>query len=59
MRDSAELTEYIVISLWSSMSAIKGFAGDKANRTVYYPRDGEFLLRLEPNVKLFEVASKL
>ncbi|MDE1858164.1 MAG: hypothetical protein KGI26_03745 [Thaumarchaeota archaeon] len=59
VRDSAELTEYIVVSLWESMAAIKGFAGDDAKKTVYFPQDEKFLLRLEPNVKHFKVAAKL
>jgi hypothetical protein len=59
VRDSQELTEYLVISLWESMKAVKGFAGDDARKTVYFPKDFEFLLRLEPTVKHYEVAAKL
>ncbi|MDE1853720.1 MAG: hypothetical protein KGI38_08240 [Thaumarchaeota archaeon] len=59
VRDSQELTEYIVVSLWESMSAIKRFAGDEADRTVYAPRDSQFLVDLEPTVKHYEVAAKL
>ena len=59
VRDSAELTEYLVVSLWESMRAIKAFAGKDASRPVYYPKDSEFLLGLEPAVKHYEVAAKL
>jgi heme-degrading monooxygenase HmoA len=59
VRDSQELTEYLIISLWESMRAIKRFAGDDAIKSVYSPKDYEFLLKLEPTVKHYEVAAKL
>jgi heme-degrading monooxygenase HmoA len=59
VRDSQELTEYLIVSLWDSMKAIEGFAGTDSSRAVYYPKDSEFLLGLEPEVKHFEVAAKI
>ncbi len=59
VRDSQELTEYLVVTLWESMSAIQGFAGKDPSRPVYYPKDSEFLLGLEDSVKHYEVAAKL
>ncbi len=58
VRDSQELTEYLVVSRWKSMSAIEGFAGADSSRAVYFPKDSEFLLGLEPGVKHYEVAAK-
>ena len=48
--------EFLFISLWESLDAIKRFAGDDVERAVYYPKDREFLLELEPTVTHFEVA---
>jgi len=48
--------EFLFISLWESLDAIKRFAGDDVERAVYYPMDREFLLELEPTVTHFEVA---
>lgn len=59
VRDSEELTEYLIVSLWDSMRAVKGFAGSDADKAVFFPKDTEYLLRLEPAVKHYDVAAKL
>jgi heme-degrading monooxygenase HmoA len=52
-------TEFLLISLWESYEAIRAFAGNDLERAVYYPRDKEFLLELEPKVTHYEVATTL
>ena len=52
-------TEFLLISFWESYEAIGAFAGDDLERAVYYPRDKEFLLELEPHVTHYEVATPL
>jgi heme-degrading monooxygenase HmoA len=47
--------EYVLITFWENWEAIRRFAGDTPEKAVYYPRDREFLLELEPNVQHFEV----
>ena len=59
VRDSQELTEYLIVTLWDSMKAVEGFAGSDSNRAVYLPKDSEFLLGMEPGVKHYEVAAKI
>lgn len=49
--------EFLVISLWESMSAIQNFAGDDVERAVYYPEDDQFLLEFEPAVRHYTVES--
>lgn len=49
-RDEPAQTEFVFISLWESMDAIRRFAGDDVERARYYPEDQEFLLFLEPTV---------
>ena len=47
--------EFLLLTLWESMEAIKDFAGDDPERAVYYPEDEHFLLELEPNVSHYDV----
>ena len=47
--------EFLFISLWDSIDAIKKFAGEEYETPVYYPDDGKFLLEFEPRVRHFEV----
>ena len=47
--------EFVFISLWESYDAIHRFAGEDIDKAVYYPRDTDFLVELEPNVTHFEV----
>jgi heme-degrading monooxygenase HmoA len=59
VRESDEETEFLVISLWKSMSAIRKFAGKDPNKPVYYVGDIEYLLRLTSVVKHYKVAAKI
>jgi hypothetical protein len=36
--------EFIVLSLWDSLDAIKAFAGDDVEKAVFYPEDDAFLV---------------
>jgi heme-degrading monooxygenase HmoA len=38
-REIGEETEYVLITLWDSMEAVKNFAGPEPERAVYYPED--------------------
>jgi len=49
-------SEFWVISVWKSKSAIRKFAGEDIEKARYYPKDKEFLLELEPKVKHYNVA---
>lgn len=48
-------TEFLVISFWESIEAVKRFAGKDYQKTVILPRDREYLLEVEPNVLHYEV----
>lgn len=58
-RDVGDKTDFVVISLWDSMEAIRAFAGSDADKPRYYPGDSEFLLELEPKLKHYEVVAKI
>ena len=46
--------EFLLLTLWESMDAIKEFAGPNPELAVYYPEDKEYLLELEPHVEHYE-----
>jgi heme-degrading monooxygenase HmoA len=50
--------EFLLISYWESYEAIRAFAGDDLEQSVYYAKDEEFLLEKEPKVVHY-VVSKL
>jgi heme-degrading monooxygenase HmoA len=49
-RDEAEVTHFLLITFWDSVSSIKAFAGEEYEKARYYPDDEQFLLDLEPAV---------
>jgi heme-degrading monooxygenase HmoA len=55
-RDDAAGTEFLTFTLWDSMDAIRGFAGDDVETAVYYPEDERYLIERDPKVKHYEVA---
>lgn len=55
-KTDAEQTEFIIISFWDSMDAIRRFAGDDVEQAMYYPEDDKYLWTFEPKVTHYEVA---
>jgi heme-degrading monooxygenase HmoA len=49
------VTEFIVISYWRSLQDIRAYAGADIEKTHNLPRDPEFLIEMEPNVRHFTV----
>ena len=41
-REIGEATEYVLVTLWDSMEAIRRFAGAEPERAVYYPEDSRY-----------------
>lgn len=58
-RDEPDSTEFIFISLWESIDAIRAFAGADVERARYYPEDRAFLRSLEPTVRHYEMSAAL
>lgn len=54
-RDEADITHFTALTFWTSILAIKAFAGDNCELARYYPSDDEFLLEREPNVIHHEI----
>lgn len=58
-REIGEETEYVLVTLWDSMDAIRRFAGPEPERAVYYPEDGRYFPEehLGPLVKHYDVTT--
>jgi heme-degrading monooxygenase HmoA len=56
-RDVADRTEFVTFTLWDSIDAIRGFAGDDVETAVYYPEDDRYLVERDLKVKHYEVTT--
>ena len=56
MRESGDVVDFLVLSYWESIDAIKRFAGEDYEKAKYYDEDRDFLLEFEPNVQHYYVA---
>lgn len=54
-RDVGERTEFLLVSLWDSMDAVRHFAGSDPGRAVFYPEDERFLVDADREVDHWEV----
>lgn len=54
-RDIGEKTEFMTFTLWDSIDAIKGFAGERPEVAVFYPEDDRFLIERDQFVSHYEV----
>ena len=58
-RTHGEHCEIMLISLWDSMDAVRAFAGENPDKSVYYPKDSTYLLDMEPLVRHYEVIEQI
>jgi heme-degrading monooxygenase HmoA len=56
-RIEGDRAHFMTISFWSSIDAVRRFAGDDIDKAKYYPEDSQFLLEFEPSVTHFEAYS--
>ena len=54
-RDAGDLAEIITFSLWDSLDAVRGFAGDDVEKAVFYPEDDRYLVERDLTVRHYEV----
>ncbi|MGQ0587759.1 MAG: antibiotic biosynthesis monooxygenase family protein [Gammaproteobacteria bacterium] len=57
-RPDGDVVHFMTLTFWESMDAIRGFAGDDAERAKYYAEDQDFLLEFEPTVVHYTVAGR-
>ena len=53
-----EAAEFVMISLWESEDAIRGFAGDDIDVAVFFPEDDRYLIERELTVSHYEVVEQ-
>jgi len=56
-RQEGDVVHFVTMTSWSSLEAIRGFAGDDVEVAKYYPEDQDFLLEFEPTVVHYEVVA--
>jgi heme-degrading monooxygenase HmoA len=54
-RDVDDRTEFLMFTLWDSLEAVKGFAGEHYQTAVFYPEDDRFLVERDPTSTHYEV----
>jgi heme-degrading monooxygenase HmoA len=58
-RDDGDRTEFVTLSMWDSVEAIKAFAGDDIEAAVLYPEDERYLVGGESRVAHYEVVDRV
>ena len=53
-----EHVEFVLLTRWDSMEAVRRFAGPEPERAVFYPRDAEFLVERGEQVRHYEIAEE-
>jgi heme-degrading monooxygenase HmoA len=46
--------EFVTLSFWPDMEAVRGFAGDDPDTAVFYPQDDRFLIERELTAAHYE-----
>jgi heme-degrading monooxygenase HmoA len=54
-RRDGDRCEFLTLSFWTSLDAIRVFAGDAVDEAVFYPEDDRFLVDRETRVTHFEL----
>jgi heme-degrading monooxygenase HmoA len=54
-RQEGDRTEFVALTFWDSLYAVKAFAGDDVERAVFYPEDDRFLVERETVAHHYEV----
>jgi heme-degrading monooxygenase HmoA len=58
-RDKGDRTEFITLSMWDSVEAIKAFAGEDIEAAVLYPEDERYLIDGESRVAHYDVVDQV
>src|SRR4029450_9949681 len=54
-RDGDDRAEFVMFTLWASLDAVKGFAGEDYETAVFYPEDDRFLVERDLASTHYEV----
>jgi heme-degrading monooxygenase HmoA len=50
--------EFLLLTLWDSMDAVRSFAGADPERAVFYPEDDRYLVERDEHVTHFDVVHR-
>jgi heme-degrading monooxygenase HmoA len=53
--DDGDRTEFVTLTFWESLDAVRRFAGDDVRCAVFYPEDDRFLVAREETVTHWRV----
>ncbi len=53
---SGDRADFLLVSFWDDLDAVRRFAGPDVEKAFYYPEDKDFLLEFEPTVTHYEVS---
>jgi heme-degrading monooxygenase HmoA len=56
-REVGELTEFLTLTMWESLDALKAFAGEDYETAVYYPEDDRFLVERDTTCAHYQVTT--
>ena len=56
-RQVGDRTEFMLLSLWESLDAVKAFAGEDYEKGVYYPEDDRYLVERDEKSSHWEVTA--
>jgi heme-degrading monooxygenase HmoA len=57
-QDRGDETEFLVLTRWTSMAAIRTFAGDEIEKAVVEPAAADALMRFDSTVQHYEVVEE-
>jgi heme-degrading monooxygenase HmoA len=58
-RDDGEQTRFLALSLWESLDAVRGFAGEDVEAAVLYPEDARYLLPGSSSITHYDVVDRV
>ena len=56
-RPEGDVVHFEMLTFWTDLAAIRGFAGPDPDRAKYYDFDADYLLELEPFVRHYEAVT--
>jgi heme-degrading monooxygenase HmoA len=54
-RMDGDRAEFVTLTFWDDMDAVRRFAGEDPDRAVYYPEDERFLVEREDTVSHYDL----
>jgi heme-degrading monooxygenase HmoA len=58
-RDDEGTTQFLTLSMWDTVDAIRAFAGDDIEAAVLYPEDRHYLIDGESRIVHYDVADRI